>query len=467
MADGIRETLKPANENPWYVLATIYGEQAGKEIDWNLHRRNRRIWNGWACEHLSISEREDLAKRLGIDPKELAELTDEEKAEVQTLFSSRLPGSLIPEPHNTVIVYGTYFPKKAVWERCFFASAVYFTFADFDDDVNFSFTVFSDEAEFKAANFYSYANFAGAKFSRSVGFSSEFLGNTDFSLTEFSGYVDFKNVLFSGCTDLISATFCDSVSFRSSTFCGHTDFSSSSFLGRAYFVGARFTSTREYQQSYADFSGAVFEGSTTFRDVQFADTYPDFSGAVLPKSVTFSSVNTVRDERSYNLSRAWPDPAEVNQNQVATARASCATIRHAVAQQGLPEEEHFFFRKEMAFAARDGDLLTRLPYILFGWISDFGYSIARPTIGLLILWAIGFAAFWGYFFSQTGGGFFQSLSLSFSNLFPFFGFRGLYFGDVIERLPSVLRFLSALQTIGGFICLFFLGLGLRTRFRLR
>jgi hypothetical protein len=36
---------KPAEKNPWYVLATIYGEQ-GALFDEELHAKNRRIWNG-------------------------------------------------------------------------------------------------------------------------------------------------------------------------------------------------------------------------------------------------------------------------------------------------------------------------------------------------------------------------------------------------------------------------------------
>ncbi|SLN47087.1 hypothetical protein ROA7450_02326 [Roseovarius albus] len=37
--------LKPANENRWYVLMTLYGEQDGDEIDWALHEKNVAAWN--------------------------------------------------------------------------------------------------------------------------------------------------------------------------------------------------------------------------------------------------------------------------------------------------------------------------------------------------------------------------------------------------------------------------------------
>ena len=40
-------------------------------------------------------------------------------------------------------------------------------------------------------------------------------------------------------------------------------------------------------------------------------------------------------------------------------------IRHAIAKQGLPEEEHYFFRREMRFRAKIGTVFERLPYILY------------------------------------------------------------------------------------------------------
>lgn len=58
--DGPRAKLKPANENPWYVLMTLYGE--GKlPLRSEARDRNRRAWNAWIgqelCdEHIPIAE---------------------------------------------------------------------------------------------------------------------------------------------------------------------------------------------------------------------------------------------------------------------------------------------------------------------------------------------------------------------------------------------------------------------------
>uniref|UniRef100_UPI004047A12F hypothetical protein n=1 Tax=Yoonia sp. TaxID=2212373 RepID=UPI004047A12F len=38
-------TLPDANTNPWYVLMTLYGEQEGEEVDVEVFKENRNVWN--------------------------------------------------------------------------------------------------------------------------------------------------------------------------------------------------------------------------------------------------------------------------------------------------------------------------------------------------------------------------------------------------------------------------------------
>jgi hypothetical protein len=62
----------------------------------------------------------------------------------------------------------------------------------------------------------------------------------------------------------------------------------------------------------------------------------------------------------------------------------------------------------------------------------------------------------------------DAFGYSFANIFKFFGIQRTYFGaEFIAGLPPVLELLSAAQTVFGYVLLFFLGLGLRSRFRLR
>jgi hypothetical protein len=126
----------------------------------------------------------------------------------------------------------------------------------------------------------------------------------------------------------------------------------------------------------------------------------------------------------------------------------------------------------MGFAGQIGGWWDRLPYRLFGAVSDYGYSIARPVLWLLALWLAGAVVFLLSWRTCYCIGDLQNapmaLSLSFSNIFNFFGFQRSYIDpDIIKNLGGWLHLLSAVQTILGFTLLFFLGLGLRTRFRMR
>ena len=58
---------KSASQNPWYVLATIHGEQTGAGWNEEIAAENRRIWNGWSCGHLPKAKRAELAKLAKLD----------------------------------------------------------------------------------------------------------------------------------------------------------------------------------------------------------------------------------------------------------------------------------------------------------------------------------------------------------------------------------------------------------------
>ncbi|MFW8635258.1 hypothetical protein [Cribrihabitans pelagius] len=128
------------------------------------------------------------------------------------------------------------------------------------------------------------------------------------------------------------------------------------------------------------------------------------------------------------------------------AQDTNAATRHVLVKQGLPEDEHFFFRREMHIAGKIGSISQRLPCLLFGQFSEYGYSILRPTLWLLGIWAMG---------------------LSFSSVFPLFGFGRTFPKEELGALPAVLQYFPGIQTVAGLPLLFFAGLGLRQRFRLR
>lgn len=126
----------------------------------------------------------------------------------------------------------------------------------------------------------------------------------------------------------------------------------------------------------------------------------------------------------------------------------------------------------MGFAGQIGGWWERLPYRLFGVFSDYGYSIERPAISLFWVWflpALIFAAFRVTGMPLTDlAELLWSGALSFANLFPVFGFHRVWFdADKLAALHPWLKALAGAQTVVSLPLLFFLGLGLRTRFRMR
>jgi hypothetical protein len=119
-------------------------------------------------------------------------------------------------------------------------------------------------------------------------------------------------------------------------------------------------------------------------------------------------------------------------------------------------------------APRTGWPIGRPPIALYGLLSDYGRSYARPLYAHFAVAAIGaLVLLLSDALSSTLAPW-QSLGLSFANTFNVFGFRKDFFDShCIENLPAALKILAALQTILGVILLFLFGLGVRNKFRMK
>lgn len=378
---------------------------------------------------------------------------------------------------------GTHFVGEATFSPVSFAGSSSFMHASFNTQSTFSNTQFH-EAWFSYAKFSGPARFAEAQFRGEARFNSTHLEkNSDFAKVKFGelalfldatlmGEADFGASVFAGEVDFRESTFTQKVSFNDATFVGNTKFDNSEFSGSVYFKSAKlqdFTSFAEAKigkggnednPTNVKFNECQFEKPFSFREVKFFGSYPDFSGAVLHERATFSA------HPDY-----WPKNVVANLVQ---ARASCATIRFAIAKQGLPEDEHFFYRQEMELAgkiaaAKGKTKSGQLPYLLFGRSSDFGHSIAKPTYALLIIWALPFAAYWGFFehHEYAGANMGTAIALSLNNVVPVFGFGQYFAEDFIRDLPTCLKVFGGIARVLGFIFLFLWALAIRTRFRLR
>jgi len=547
--------LKNRNENPWYILMTLHGEQEGDQIDRDKAEANRKAWNSWVCQGMDTKSLIKAITDTGIDRSEtrldaagLGALTKR----FQDVWKERNGNSVVvpdlPDPGDAAEMDRIVFSKKVDLERTIFRTTNFssstfeetasFSGAAFGNLSNFNGTTFCTKTNFNGATFGKTTEFTGVTFNEAVSFSSAAFGeltyfddvtfdnDTSFSRATFGENAYFTYANFAEKTNFVLALFGEMASFEGATFGGAIYFDQATFGDKTSFDGTKFNTFVSFQNakiagdisfkgradsrdlakpaahfaattrfSEADFSGrvnfyqrrfgpydgetkdlsfanAIFDGPVSFEEAAFPHVLPVLSNTTLPQSTKVS----VDPEKWPDLPGpfAWIGAVRPKGwEKIEQVKASAASLRHAMARQMLPEEEHFFFRYEMNAAALMGGFWQRFPYGIFALISDFGHSILRPSLWLLGVVLVGWVLYTYQFAAdavlrdgaKTTG---EALALSIANTFSFFGFQRLYFGvDYINALPTWMRVAGAVQTVFGFVFLFFLGLGLRTRFRLR
>ncbi len=428
---GVR--LKPANENPWYVLATIWGEQKENisivEIA-QLATRNRNTWNKWA-----------KGKLIG-----------EEYAKVLENFRSRQnnPQAQLPDPEKPCDFSHVHFNLSLIVEGFVFSRGVDFREANFSGIADFSKVTFSGTAIFNEARFSKNANFNEATFSEFTDFKAAmFNGDVYFGKASFKGFTDFSLARFGWGPNFREATFSEKVVFNKATFCAMANFSSASFSGETDFDQARFLT------HVPEFSDASLYENTAF-------TLPDRPGENWPPQS-----GTVRVPGKDEPAKVMPAP-----NQ----KRAYSRLRLFYSKTQQIDEEQFFHRQEMRCKREMAKGPTRWLYSLYGLLSDYGISIWRPVVAMLTLIVLG-AALLSYHITlqdqpPQASTFWQSMGLSMgwstANMLPFTGFARTYFGLAFyQALPAWLKVFAGFQTLAAIPLLFLFGLGLRNTFRLR
>lgn len=327
--------------------------------------------------------------------------------------------------------------------------------ASFYREADFTARYYGD-CDFNNSNFAELARFSGAAFKRRGSFENTiFRGNANFEeavFDELAAPASFRGAKFGG-----------DARFHVAQFEGGADFSGAMFDGFAYWPDVKFARS-------VSFSDCQFNRPVTFARAHFVTEFPEFANTALHATTTF----TVDDD-------LWP---KTSAKTAESDRDTLKVIRHSLSKQGLPEEEHYFFRREMYANSLIGPFWRKFPYQAFGWLADFGHSIARPLVSLGILLLLG-GFLYSFHFAEGLFGlandhdwrekvrncgilFFQSLFYSFANVFSFLGIQRLYLdGSVFQEMSMFLKWFAGLQALAGVFLLFLLGLGLRTRFRLR
>lgn len=200
-----------AEDNPWYLLATLYGEPKGSILYFGedeLMARNRIAWNRYFAEAIRI--------RLSVEEQhaadELTPFSPDELQEVAEAFAGRCKASSkkfsLPATTDYIDFSNVEFGQRVYFQQYYFGWSTFFNEATFSGYARFSGAIFSDLASFRGATFSSPVAFGGARFS----------GTADFGGTIFFDWASFEGSTFGGHASFINTEMRTETSFNGTTF---------------------------------------------------------------------------------------------------------------------------------------------------------------------------------------------------------------------------------------------------------
>lgn len=488
--------LKPANDNPWYWLATLYGEMSNDSgQDKDIAQKNRIAWNRWFAKALGPEQHNELLKK-GVSLEDLVPLnpTDEEELAIAFTARSGRTNQSLPAPTEVVdfsqtifdrdvVMFGFIFPDKsnfksavfsriANFESAVFSGSGYFQLAVFSGIPNFQSATFSGTAYFQSATFSGIANFQSTKFSEIANFqSATFSGGANFQSTMFSGNVSFESATFFGGASFESATFSEGAYFQSTfsrnaifesaMFSGIAYFASATFSGQTYFKSATFSGRTEFESAtfadLIDFINSEFTAKTSFALAHFKSEVPDFRGAKLHEATEWHEVR-------------WP-PAPLDKRSAQNQVYAYERLKQEMERLKKHEDEQRFFCKELRARRELVSFWTAAWFFnyLYEALSDYCQSTSKPLLWLCGLFLLVSAVFaWVPDITGTSMTIPQAASLSFASIFAIFPIpKGIMASDVFATLSSTAQIIVVVESFFGTLLLFLLGVALRNRFRMR
>jgi uncharacterized protein YjbI with pentapeptide repeats len=392
-----------AEDNPWYLLATLYGVPVHN--DHEMQTKNRVAWNRFFAANLDYKTRTELIEENRDLAEELHPFRDDELQEIAMAFNERckefthkpaLPASNAP---------------------------IDFSRVDFEHNAVFHSHLFSADAVFSGAIFSGRADFGDAVFTQGAFFDHRvtFFGEARFGGATFSHWASFGD-----------ATFSDLAFFVGTTFLDVTNFSNASFGGTCNFVNAE------------------MRGETLFQDAKFDRRPPRFFGAKLHQGTVWRGI------------KPWPLPKDKKDAGAFIDAYACLKLEMDRLKKHEDELDFFALELQCRRVLLGARSLESWVIAIYGLISNYGRSYFKPFVALIVVAVMGAAFFW-YFDARTV---WEALGLGAANTFNVFGFRG-DFNLAIETPFAWLKILAAFQTILGTILLFLIGLGIRNKFRMK
>lgn len=407
-AEPVKPTLTPANENPWYVLATIHGEQSGDRIDVTLAENNRETWNRYYAETLTDEQKADLLVR-GVAAKDLFPLNNKEKAEITKQFYKRINNfnGKLPILHYNINFNNVLFQEDTIFEGFIFSKIINLTNAIFLKKSYFGDVFFLDLAIFKSVFFTEWAYFRAAIFKEGAAFNA----------VTASGGANFSSVIFMKWANFNSGNFSKSTIFIDASFKSHTSFAQFKFLSHV----------------------------------------PDFRGASLHEATEWHGAS-------------WPSvPADTKACQ---QQVYCyERLKLEMERLKKHEDELAFFAREMRARRGLLERWSFSWWLntLYGGLSHYGLDASGALSGLFLLFAYGAMAL--MIIPLADGSllsFGTAHGLSFANMLYILSIKKEAFGDTfVQALPTLAHVIGAAQAALSTLFLFLLGLRIRNMFRLR
>ena len=454
--------LSPADENIWYVLATIESEPDAAMNVAETVARNRYYWNGLMRDRVAVYGGM-VESRLGHEI-ELPTLTREDLQTIRAALDARgFQGVDIPHVNSSIDFAGVEFSHQTWFNDFVFGGDTIFDAARFAGPVNiFMSAIFAGNVSFRGTEFRGQFVGSGMEIAGSTNFNhATFLRDADFTGCKFLAFAEFGGARFMEATRFNRSSFA-SVGFQSTVFDSAASFEQCDFGSDAMFPGTVF-------ENRVEFNGAQFAGVTSFRQAQFKDRVPGFSEANLHEFTDWNEASWPKTPTSLVIAREHVE------------RYQCLARMMSDLQKF--DYHHLFFRKELQ-ARRHAEprSLATVGNLLYQGICDYGNGLGRVALiwlvhiifGAKALCVAKFIDSWDQgskwrALRESFSNFHDALLLSFGHAHGFLDLNNKFFDDTRMAWEDVPCFggIGAAQTIFGVIILFFLLLTIRNRFRMR
>jgi hypothetical protein len=398
-----------------------------------------------------------------------------------------------------------------------------FHFSAFHSVAWFQATQFYGRVQFASSNFYKYTVFTGANFySLAEFFKAEFHDQVQFDSAEFLKVSKFFSTQFHATANFGKTKFQDSAHFDSSKFFGDANFAEAQFQGRAQFNNTKFQKDSNFwgTQFYAKmgFTAAEFEQIAAFETISWPQAARDwhaafnlvvfrstlditgsefrsfaaFDGAILERGIQIDETSEAKAKGTFlaeleaakKAARPGKHASEVAKKAARDVglkqlERGCRVLKLAMEKASNKTSEQMLYRFELQArrAQRDLPILEAQFSDLYALTSDYGASMLRPLIALLVV-----VLCFGAVYTCMGNTpeaitvyarFESALTFSASRVFPFGAFDGVSTAWIKDftthnggHATFALRLLATLESLLAIALAFLFGLAVRRRFQI-